>query len=93
VPGPGGEAWTDEDRQVALEWQAQQQATHGPCGQPLDMVLGEENDGAWVAHGLFCHACAALEKATAGARANAHDGADVDGLFYLPIYHPELRRD
>lgn len=56
------------------------------------MVLGEAADGAWVAHGMFCHACAATEKATRGARDNATDGADVDGLFYVPVYHPELRR-
>jgi hypothetical protein len=56
------------------------------------MVLGEANDGAWVAHGLYCHACAALEKAAHGARANAGEGADVDGLFHIPIFHPELRR-
>jgi hypothetical protein len=56
-------------------------------------VLGEANDGAWVAHGMFCHACAARDKATRGARVNEQDGADVDGLFFVPIYHPDLRRD
>lgn len=92
APGPGEPAWTDEDRQLALEWQAQQQATHGPCGQPLDLALGEDNDGAWVARGLYCHACGARDKATKAAHINAGEGHDVDGLFYVPVYHPELRR-
>lgn len=95
VPAPGEQLFTEEDRHLALEYVRMQREVHGPCGQPLDMVIGEEHDGAWIAQQIYCHACAALRKAERAARINADEAdsdSSLDGLVFLPIYREELKR-
>lgn len=95
IPGPGEQLFTDEDRHLALEYQRMQRETHGPCGQPLDMVIGEEHDGAWITEAVYCHACAAIAKSERAARDNAAEAdfeAALDGLVFIPVYREDLKR-
>jgi hypothetical protein len=95
VPGPGEQLFDEESRHLALEYVRMQREVHGPCGQPLDLVLGQENDGAWVTQEVYCHACAAIRKSERAAQINAGESSSdslLDGLVFLPVYREDLKR-
>lgn len=55
--------WTDEDRELALEWQAEQRLRCPGCGQPRDESVGKHGFEAYEAKARTCHGCAALDEA------------------------------
>jgi hypothetical protein len=70
---PGEPEWTDDDRLAALEWQAAQ-SRRCVCGENLDESLSPDNEQAYRAVGVRCHACAAI--ASAAAEMAGHDKRD-----------------
>lgn len=90
MPAPGEPAWTEEDRDLALEWQHEQSLIHQPCGQPLDLT-GPDHARAWVGEEVTCEACSAIAKRRRGLIQNAQESGDhVDGVVVIPVYRPEL---
>lgn len=75
--------WTDEDRALALAWQAEQRLRCPGCGQPRDESVGVHADEAYEAVARTCHGCAALD---AGQEKAHRELSDTHGL------HFELRR-
>jgi hypothetical protein len=71
--------WTDEDRQLALEWQAEQRLRCPGCGQPRDESVGKHADEAYEATARTCHGCAALDQAQTKAE---QDKVERAGLHY-----------
>lgn len=65
VPDVGDEAWTEEDRVAVLVWQDAQAGKCSGCGLPSAETFDIENQYAYTAHPLRCHACAAREEAAA----------------------------
>jgi hypothetical protein len=59
VPGPGGEAWTEDDVEYALAWQAIAAENCPGCGQPKSESFDPANERAYDVTALVCHACAA----------------------------------
>jgi hypothetical protein len=88
LPGPGELAWTDEDRDLALAYQDEQDATCPGCGHPLDESTNADNADAYDVTVSVCHGCAARERAAKDAR----DDRDAPlGLRIGTVLDPELR--
>ena len=69
--------WTDEDRALALEWQAEQRLRCPGCGQPRDESVGIHADEAYEAKARTCHGCAALDQAQRKAETDKLDRAGL----------------
>ena len=72
MPGPGGEAWIEDDVEYALAWKALGKDDCPGCGQPRSESFDDANHNAYDVHRLRCHACAARE-------ADSKDFQDADG--------------
>lgn len=73
IPEPGEPRWTDRDRDLALGLMAWDESRH-ECGQPRAESFHPDNEDAYEASAVRCHACAT------GARfAKSFDG-DTEGL-------------
>lgn len=78
TPRPGELAWTEDDVEYALEWQAMQDAVCAGCGQPRDESFSPEFADAYVASLRRCHACAESQRAQKDAR---DGGMEPEGLY------------
>lgn len=58
MPGPGDEAWTEDDVEYALAWQALANDDCPGCGQLKAESFAIENHDAYDVKALVCHACA-----------------------------------
>ncbi|MFB7671682.1 hypothetical protein ACFC26_09715 [Kitasatospora purpeofusca] len=58
MPRPGEPLWTDDDRAWALALLAVEAETCSGCGHPLTDALASDQEEAWRAEILRCHACA-----------------------------------
>jgi hypothetical protein len=76
-------SWPDEDIDLALEWQAEQDAKCGGCGHPLDETTSSSY--RYEAAEVVCQACATQ---TWRKEAVAEEERDSAGLM---VY--ALRRD
>jgi len=85
VVGPGEPEWLAEDTEAALEWIDYVASLCKGCGEPLAECLDPENDGAYEAIPVQCHACAARDaenRDAAKARTSDRYGeGSFDGLF------------
>lgn len=78
MPGPGGEAWTEDDVEYALAWQALTTGDCSGCGQPLAESFDPANEGEYDVSALRCHACTAKDRH----RAEFEEaGGEMAGLF------------
>ena len=67
-----GEAqWLEGDYQAAALWQARENARCTGCGLDLRETTKAENDDAYTAKGIRCHACKAMDLAS-------RDAAGID---------------
>ncbi len=62
VVAEGEPLWLDTDRDEALALLAEESATC-ECGEPRDVSMALESDGAYAGEVVICHACAALSRA------------------------------
>lgn len=82
MPGPGDAAWTDEDRDLALDWQYEQdQRCHG-CGHPVDESMDPALAGSWDVERVLCYACEVRERVADKARRAADPPY---GVKFLPV--------
>lgn len=58
---PGEPMWTDEDTDLALEWQAEKNLRCGSCGHPLDESTDADNARAYQAHEVVCYGCMVID--------------------------------
>lgn len=71
--------WTEEDRQVALEWQMHEDGKCLRCGQPTaESMLDIEDAPAYKAELVACHGCLAIAMEE---NALANEGGDSAGLY------------
>ena len=61
VVGPDEPLWLASDLEAVLEWQRWCDQVCGGCGQPLLEAIDPDLEGAYEAHAVVCHACAARE--------------------------------
>ncbi len=73
IPPTGEPRWTDRDRGLALALTAYEKGLHD-CGQPIAESFHPDNEEAYTAEGVRCHACATA------ARASVSFDGDRDGL-------------
>ena len=83
MPGPGDEAWTEDDVELALAWKVVTGENCAGCGQPR--VESFDPDSEYDTTLLHCHACAAREERAAEF---AEDGGSTAGLFMTVRKHP-----
>lgn len=74
--GDGG--WTAEDRAYALAWRAYLDEHCSSCGHDLAVSTNKDNQFAYRAEIVRCHACAARDKA---AQKFQKDGGDPAGAL------------
>lgn len=77
MPGPGGEAWTEDDVEYALAWQRLARDECSGCGQPKSQSYDPANHDTYRVGVLRCHACAAREEKQ---REFQEAGGDTAGL-------------
>lgn len=77
-PQPGEPLFLQEDTDLALAWQAEL-AGMCQCGHSLEESTSPENEGAYKASGIRCHACAEQARAV-----RAWQG-DLNGLYFPVI--------
>jgi hypothetical protein len=84
VVAEGEPLWLDEDRYWALALAEVEADSCPDCHQPWGEATSADNEGAYKAHLVRCHACAMSAK-----KVRAHQDAkgDVDGL------HVHVERD
>ena len=86
VPGPGDEAWTDDDITAALEWQSWQAQLCAGCGHPRDESMSHEDHGpTYTAEALRCRACEAKDIAR---REWVDAEGSTDGLYFAALPEP-----
>lgn len=85
MPGPGGEAWTEDDVEYALAWQQLRAETCTGCGQPKTESFDLDNAGLYETRMLRCHACAARDDAE---REFTEAGGNSGGLHLAVIKKP-----
>lgn len=78
TPRAGELAWTEDDIEYALEWQAMQDALCPGCGQPRDQSFDPANSEAYEASLRRCHACAESQRAVKSIR---ESGMEPEGLY------------
>lgn len=78
MPGPGGEAWTEDDVEYALAWQRLQADKCSGCGQPRSESFDVANHASYEGHALQCHACAARDVKS---KLYQDGGGDMAGLY------------
>ena len=83
VVGEGEPLWLDEDRDYALALHFLEQETCGGCGQPRSESTAIENDGAYRAEPVRCHACAALSRQSTKFLDGAAASAAAGLTFYV----------
>jgi hypothetical protein len=76
-PLPGEPLFTDEDTVEILDYLADEKLIHEPCGQPIAESFRPENEFAYRATALACHACAA--------KAREMKALDVTDGVYLVV--------
>jgi hypothetical protein len=85
VVGEGEPQWLDEDRYWA-EALAEVEADSCPdCGQPWGEATAKENEEAYKAHLVKCHACSISAKTVRAYQSKSN--SDADGL------HVHVERD
>lgn len=73
--------WLDDDRDWALALLDLEADACDGCGQPRSESMDRENEYAYKAEPVRCHACAALARATRDFTAGDHPGSS-DGLAF-----------
>jgi hypothetical protein len=77
-PGPGDEAWTDDDVRQVLEWQDERDMTC-VCGHLRTETMTPDSFGRYDSEPLVCHACQARDQAAQQYR----DGkGDPHGVYF-----------
>lgn len=72
------------DRAKALAWHLERAVTCSGCGFPLDETLAPENEGAYTATKVVCHACRA--RGHAAEAQGEHD--DRAGVMFTVDHEP-----
>lgn len=80
LPGPGDEAWTDDDVEYALAWRELTDSTCGGCGEPRSESFAKENHDAYDVKALVCHACAERDREM---NALKESGMEMAGLHLI----------
>jgi hypothetical protein len=78
MPGPGEVAWTEDDVEYALAWQALASDDCPGCGQPRSESFADDNHDAYTVRKLRCHACAARDSES---KDYAESGGEMGGLY------------
>ena len=65
--------------QAALEWQDWKQSLCAGCGLPRHETMHPDNERAYDAEPLKCHACAARERK--GKAINGQENFDASGIY------------
>jgi hypothetical protein len=77
-----GEPWfTEEDTELALEWQREKDLECPGCGLPRDETMQKDHHDHYTASALRCHACAARDRKAKQFTKQEHDDS---GLFFVP---------
>ena len=79
-PGPGEPLWTDADRSLALEWQAERDMTCTGCGHPMDETTDPAN--RYGVQTLDCESC---RTRAAYASEDQSSGVNVAGRRYVTV--------
>ncbi|QXE36212.1 hypothetical protein KQY30_20155 [Streptomyces sp. GMY02] len=77
MPGPGEPLWLDEDRAWALALTEVEGDVCPDCGQPWSEASKIDNEYAYTAEVVRCHACLAGAQA---AHAHQKRGGDARGI-------------
>lgn len=80
MPAPGEPAWTEDDVEYALQWQALTRDECPGCGHPRSETYERGNADAYAVTRLRCHACATREAAD---KEFSDAGGDTDGMHYI----------
>lgn len=78
MPDEDESYWTEADHNYALAWQAEQGERH-TCGRRLSESMAKENQFAYEAEAVRCHACAAKDRV--GKQYQDQEGSDTAGLM------------
>ena len=78
VVADGEPLWLDSDREEALALLALEASECPGCGEPREVSMALESDGAYAAEVVKCHACAAMAQES---RAYVRDNEHAAGVF------------
>jgi len=78
VVAAGEPLWLASDREEALALAALEASECPSCGEPREVSMALESDGAYDADVIQCHSCAAMARAS---RAFTKDNEHAVGVF------------